>query len=321
MGDLTRPESAAAVLEGVGRVYFAMSKRMTGADRVGASTWSGEELGAFLRARRAAMTPERAGIRTYGSPRRVAGLRREEVAELAGLSTNYYARIEQGKDHRMSDAVIESIARALQLDRAERIYLLRLARPRPIELPNSESEAVRPSILALIQSMTDRAAFLLNHRMDLLGFNSLGAALHGLRPGQRPNAARMLFLNPATRNLLPDWDADARKMTSEIRMTSSKYPDDSSLTEVINELHITSADFRRMWDQHEVSEFGPAIRQYDHPLVGHMVLSEESLFLPDGTGRRLVLSSAEPGSGSRNRLEELTALAARAKRWRTGGAA
>lgn len=164
-----------------------------------------QELGDFLRTHRAALSPAESGVPTYGSPRRVPGLRREEVAQLAGVSVNYYTRIEQGESHQMSDSVMESIANALQLDTDERSHLLRLARPAQVVRRTTGPERVRDSVLALAESNSEQAAIIVGRRTDLLGGNRLGFALLGLRPDQRPNLAKMVFLDPAMRDLLVDW--------------------------------------------------------------------------------------------------------------------
>src|ERR1700754_535551 len=172
------------------------------------------ELGDFLRSRRAALTPEATGVPTYGSARRVPGLRREEVAQLAGVSVNYYTRIEQGESHQMSDSVMESIANALRLDESERLHLLRLAWPAQVARRESGPERVRDSVVALAESNTEQAAVLVGRRTDLLGGNRLGFALLGLRADQRPNMAKQLFLEPAMRDLIVDWHDQARNVAA-----------------------------------------------------------------------------------------------------------
>jgi transcriptional regulator with XRE-family HTH domain len=267
-----------------------------------------QELGDFLRARRAALTPEEGGVPTYGTLRRVPGLRREEVAQLAGVSVNYYTRIEQGESHQMSDSVLESIANALQLDTDERLHLARLARPARVVRRTTGPERVRGTILTLAESTTDQAVIIAGRRMDLLGGNRLGFALLGLRPDQRPNLARMMFLDPATRDLFGDWEAEARKAASYLRMASGDQPDDRLLAELIGELSIKSADFAGIWAEHPVSECLHAVREYHHPLVGHLILNEETLRLPDDPGQRIIFHGADAGSSSAERLRLLDSL-------------
>jgi transcriptional regulator with XRE-family HTH domain len=266
------------------------------------------ELGDFLRTRRAALSPEASGVPTYGSPRRVPGLRREEVAQLAGVSVNYYTRIEQGESHQMSDSVMESLANALKLDGDERMHLLRLAWPAQVAQRTAGPERVRDSVRALAESNTDQAAIIVGRRTDLLGGNRLGFALLGLRPEQRPNLAKTMFLDPAMRDLLVDWGREARNVAAYLRNASSEQPDDPLLAELIGELSIKSPEFARIWATHPVGECLHAVREYDHPLVGHLTLNEESLRLPDDPGQRIIFSGAEPGSSSAERLRLLDSL-------------
>lgn len=267
-----------------------------------------QELGDFLRARRAALTPEESGVPMYGSTRRVPGLRREEVAQLAGVSVNYYTRIEQGESHQLSDSVLESIANALRLDTDERVHLARLARPARVIRRTQGPERIRATIRTLAESATNQAVIIVGRRMDLLGGNRLGFALLGLRPDHRPNLAKLLFLDPAMRDLFGDWTAEARKAASYLRMASSDQPDDRLLAELIGELSIKSPEFTRIWAAHAVSECLHAVREYHHPLVGHLTLNEETLRLPDDPGQRLIFHGAEAGSSSAERLQLLDSL-------------
>jgi transcriptional regulator with XRE-family HTH domain len=266
------------------------------------------ELGEFLRSRRAGLSPAETGVRTYGSPRRVPGLRREEVAQLAGVSVNYYTRIEQGESHQMSDSVMEAIANALRLDESERVHLLRLAWPAQVVRRETGPERVRDSAVALAESNTEQAVFIVGRRTDLLGGNRLGFALLGLRPDQRPNMARQLFLEPAMRDLVVRWEEQARNAAAYLRMASGDQPDDPLLAELIGELSIKSSEFARIWATHPVAECLYSVREYDHPLVGRLTLNEESLRLPDDPGQRIIFSGAAPGSDSAERLRLLDSL-------------
>jgi transcriptional regulator with XRE-family HTH domain len=266
------------------------------------------ELGDFLRTRRAALSPAASGVPTYGSPRRVPGLRREEVAQLAGVSVNYYTRIEQGESHQMSDSVMEAIANALQLGPDERQHLLRLAWPAQVVQRSAGPERVRDSVRAVAESNTEQAAVIVGRRTDLLGGNRLGFALLGLRPDQRPNMAKVMFLEPAMRDLLLDWAREARKVAAYLRNASSELPDDPLLAELIGELSIKSPEFAQIWATHPVAECLHTVREYNHPLVGHLTLNEESLRLPDDPGQRLIFSGAAAGSSSAERLRLLDSL-------------
>jgi transcriptional regulator with XRE-family HTH domain len=266
------------------------------------------ELGDFLRSRRAALTPAATGIRTYGSSRRVPGLRREEVAQLAGVSVNYYTRIEQGESHQMSDSVLDALANALRLDETERLHLVRLARPAAVPRRPSGPETVRDSVLALAESTTDQAVIVVGRRTDLLGANRLGYALLGLRTDERPNMARQMFLEPAMRDLVVDWEREARNTVAYLRNASSDALDDPMLAELVGELSIRSPEFARIWATHPVAECLHAVRDWDHPLVGRLTLNEESLRLPDDPGQRIIFNGAAPGSASADRLRLLASL-------------
>ncbi|WP_326565441.1 helix-turn-helix transcriptional regulator [Amycolatopsis rhabdoformis] len=266
------------------------------------------ELGDFLRSRRAALTPTETGVPTYGTARRVPGLRREEVAQLAGVSVNYYTRIEQGESHQMSDSVMEAIANALRLDESERMHLLRLAWPAQVMRREAGPEMVRDTVLALVESNIDQAAIIVGRRTDLLGGNRLGFALLGIDRDARPNLTKHMFLEPTMRDLMPDWEAQARNAASYLRMATGELTDDPKLAELIGDLSIHSAEFARIWAAHPVAECLHAVREYDHPLVGRMTLNEESLRMPDDSGQRIIFSGAAPGSPSAERLKLLDSL-------------
>jgi transcriptional regulator with XRE-family HTH domain len=266
------------------------------------------ELADFLRTRRAALTPEQMGVPTTDTPRRVPGLRREEVALLAGVSVNYYTRIEQGESHQMSEAVIESIASALRLDDSERLHLLRLARPEQMIRRSRDPEQVRRSMLALAESNTEQAVVIAGRQMDLLGASRLGIALYGLRPDQRPNLARMMFLEPAMRDLLVHWERDARRVVSYLRMATGGHQNDPQLAELIGELSIKSPEFAAFWATYPVADCTFDVREFNHPVVGRLVLNEESLAFPDSSGRQMIFLGADPGSASADRLRMLDSL-------------
>ena len=266
------------------------------------------ELGEFLRVRRSQLTPAETGVPTYGTTRRVPGLRREEVAQLAGLSVTYYTRLEQGESHQMSDSVVESIANALRLDDSERVHLRRLAWPAQHAWRETKPEEVRDSLLAVVESATGQAAAIIGRQMDLLGGNRLAYALFGLRPGQRVNMARQMFLEPAMRDLAVDWPGSARETAAYLRMATSDQPDDPRLAELVGELSIKSPEFAEMWAAHPVAECTHGVHEYDHPLVGRLTLTSESLRVPDDPSQRLLFFGATPGSDSAERLRLLDSL-------------
>ncbi|HEY0534281.1 MAG TPA: helix-turn-helix transcriptional regulator [Actinoplanes sp.] len=267
-----------------------------------------DELGDFLRARRAALTPAGTGVPTDGKPRRVPGLRREEVALLAGVSATYYTRLEQGESHQMSDSVLEAIANALRLDDSERLHLRRLAWPAQAVRRDAGPETVRPSLLAVAENTPDQVAYVLGRHLDVLGGNRLAYALHGLRPGQRVNMVHHLFLEPAMRDLFVDWETEARQATAYLRMATGDHPDDPKLAEVIGELSIRSPEFARLWATHLVAECTHGVREYDHPLVGPLTLVEESLRVPDDPGQRMIFLGGAPGTDTAERLRLLDSL-------------
>ncbi|MEU4097204.1 helix-turn-helix transcriptional regulator [Streptomyces sp. NPDC026673] len=266
------------------------------------------KLGDFLRARRAALSPSDAGIAAHGSPRRVPGLRREEVARLAGVSVNYYTRIEQGEGHHLSGAVMEAIASALRLNDVDRLHMLRLAWPPEVARYQTGPEKVRDSVLALAESVTDQAVYIVGRRTDLLGGNRLGFALLGVSPDQRPNLARSFFLEPAMRELMVDWSYWARHVAGYLRVASEEYPGDLLMAELISELTVESPDFVKFWDVQSVAEWTYAVREFNHPLVGHLTLNEEVVRFSDPPGQRIIFDGAAPGSESAERLRLLASL-------------
>ncbi|WP_328850137.1 helix-turn-helix transcriptional regulator [Micromonospora globbae] len=278
-------------------------------------SWSSAtELGAFLRSRRAALTPEETGVPVYGQ-RRVPGLRREELAQLAGISVTYYTRLEQGESHQISDSVLDSLARVLRLTPDERAYLRGLARPTRGARRDGEPERVRPGVRALVDAAAGQAAIIVGRRGDLLGGNRLGYALWGLpapdpESGEPPvNIARITFLDPSSRDLFPDWERQARDITAYLRFTAARHPDDPELHALIGELSVRSTDFARIWAEHPVSDCVHSVREYRHPQVGSMILDEEIVRLTDDPGMRIIFSGAPEGTESAERLRLLGTLA------------
>ncbi|MEU5463584.1 helix-turn-helix domain-containing protein [Streptomyces althioticus] len=274
---------------------------------------SSSELGAFLRNRRAALTPEEAGLPSSGQ-RRVPGLRREELAELAGISVTYYTRLERGESHQVSDSVLASLSRVLRLSPDEQAYLARLVRPcRTAGAGNGtgEPERLRPAVQALVDAADSQAVLVVGRRADVLGGNRLGFALWGLPApdeapgGPRPNIARMTFLDPSTRDLLLDWEAQARDITGYLRHAAAQHPDDQELHALIGELRARSPDLVRIWSAHPVSDCLYSKRGYRHPRVGTLLLDEEVLRLTDAPGVRVIFSGAEENTESAERLRLL----------------
>jgi transcriptional regulator with XRE-family HTH domain len=273
-------------------------------------------LGHFLRTRRAAVTPESAGLTTWGA-RRVPGLRREELAQLAGISVNYYTRLEQGQSANAGDAVVEALARALRLDDDERAHLFALARPVPAVRRPERPEAPGEGAVGLLASMPSAPALLLGRRNDVLAWNSLGHALLAghLDPtapddhDTRPNLLCMLFLDAHTRELYRDWREEAALAVSSLRYSAARRPRDRLLAELVGELSIHSQDFAALWARHDVRLCSSGTKRFHHPQVGRLELHYEVLHLPDSDGQRLLAHTAEPGSPSADALSLLRGTA------------
>ncbi|MFC0599408.1 helix-turn-helix domain-containing protein [Streptomyces palmae] len=274
------------------------------------------ELGDFLRSRRSRLQPEDVGLVSYGR-RRVPGLRREELAQLAGVSVAYYTRLEQGQSQNASDAVLDSIARALRLTPDEHTHLRNLARPagaarRPAPRPEHARRGTRQLVAAL-----DVPALVLDARFDVLAWNRLGHALLAghlaadspYRPADRPNTQRMLFLDPHTRELYPDWEGEARRAVSSLRLTAGERPDDRQLAELVGELTMNSPEFGPLWARHPVRKCAFGTKSFHHPLVGRLELDFEMARLPETGGQALMMFSARPGSPSEAALGLLAASA------------
>ncbi|MFJ8312076.1 MULTISPECIES: helix-turn-helix transcriptional regulator [unclassified Streptomyces] len=278
------------------------------------------ELGTFLRSRRARLRPEDVGLVDYGGRRRVPGLRREELAQLAGVSVGYYTRLEQGQSPNASDAVLDAIARVLQLNDAERTHLHSLARNKPRTRRRPRPEQVRRGVQLMVESLGDAPALVLGRTGDVLCWNRMAHALLAAHmdydaPVQsadqrRPNVARLTFLDPHTRELYADWREKARDTVADLRLTAARYPDDPRFAELIGELTLHSPDFASMWAAHAVRPCAQFTRQFRHPLVGTLTLTNELLELPHDEGQRVAVFNAEPGSPSDAALRLLAEVCA-----------
>jgi transcriptional regulator with XRE-family HTH domain len=271
------------------------------------------ELGEFLRSRRDRLTPRDAGVRSYGR-RRVPGLRREEIAQLAGVSVTYLTRLEQGQSQNASDAVIDALARALQLDPDERAHLFALAHPAPAKRSRrSRAEVAKPGAEQLLHSMREVPALLLGRFNDVLGWNRLGHRLIAghldfaapSRVEDRPNHIRMLFLDPHTRALYPDWEAEAALAVSSLRYVAASYAGDHRLAQVVGDLSMNSPAFASLWAKHTVRLCTSGTKRLHHPEVGELELDYEVLHLPEGNGQRILTHTAKPGSSSEAALRIL----------------
>jgi hypothetical protein len=265
----------------------------------------------FLVSRRAKITPEQAGLPVYGTNRRVQGLRREEVAMLAGISVEYYTRLERGTTSGASEDVLEGIARALQLDEAERTHLFDLVRvanrSRPTRTRPSQ-DRVRPPVQHILDAMVGVPAYVRNGRLDILSANQLGAALYApvmQDPTGPPNTARFTFLNPKAKEFFKDWDAIANDAVAILRAEAGRDPYDKRLSDLIGELSTRSEEFRVRWAAHDVKFHRTGTKRLHHPLVGDLVLSYEALELAGDSGQRILAYTAEPGSPTHHALDLL----------------
>jgi transcriptional regulator with XRE-family HTH domain len=277
------------------------------------------EVREFLMSRRAKVTPADAGI-VAGANRRVAGLRRTEVALLAGVSVEYYAKLERGAIAGASASVLEAIAEALQLDDTERAHLFDLARAAD-GIPTSgrarrratRVAVSRPSLAWALDAITDGVAFVRNQQQDLLATNALGRVFYRQLigdGGRTPNMARFQFLDPASREFYPDWDLFAQMCVDVMRAEAGRDPHDRGLQDLVGELSTRSEVFRRLWGAHNVRTHGTGTKRFHHPDVGELVLAYEELAITAEPGLVLLVYTAEPGSPSAERLRLLASLAA-----------
>jgi transcriptional regulator with XRE-family HTH domain len=277
---------------------------------------SRSEIRDFLVSRRARITPAEAGLAFYGRNRRVTGLRREEVATLAGISVEYYTRLERGTASGVSADVLEAIVRALRLDEAERAHLLDLVRAaNTIRAPRRQpaQDRVRPMVQRIIDSLDGIPAYVRNGRLDILAANQLGAALYSellADPIQPPNLARFIFLNPAAGDFFTDWAGIANDAVAILRAKAGQDPYDQRLTNLVGELCTRSEDFRVRWAAHDVKLACTYVKNLHHPVVGDLTLTWESLHLPNDPDQRILIYAAEPNSPSQEALDLLASWAA-----------
>jgi transcriptional regulator with XRE-family HTH domain len=286
-------------------------------------------LGDFLRARRAAVRPADVGLPAGSGLRRTPGLRREELATLAGVSIDYYTRLEQGKETRPSTAVLDALSRALRLSGEARDHLCALAsqaaRRAPVPRP-APSRTVRPMVRQLLESVRPSPAYVVSRCNDLLAANRGGLALlHGIGgwPARQRNTIRYLFLHPGARELYASWEQVAREAVAHLRAVAGADPDAPDLAALVGELVVKSEDFARMWDRYEVRTKGGGQKVFQHPVVGGMTLSYETMALANTDGQRLVvylapdpspdhdamvlldLAEAEPDAGAGSDVEQI----------------
>jgi transcriptional regulator with XRE-family HTH domain len=268
------------------------------------------EIREFLASRRARITPEQAGLRAHGGRRRVTGLRREEVALLAGISVEYYTQLERGNVRGVSEDVLDAVARALQLDEIEKTHLLdliRAAKQRPARR-QPIVQRVRPGVQRLLDTMTEAAAFVRNGRLDILAANRLGYALYSealVNPDRPANLARFVFLDPHSRTFYRDWEGIADAAVGNLRAEAGRDPYDQDLTALVGELSMRSDEFRARWAAHDVRQYRSGTQPFRHPLVGDLTLTYEALQITADVGLVLIAYSAEPDSPSHEALTRL----------------
>ncbi|MGP4044028.1 helix-turn-helix domain-containing protein [Streptomyces sp. 2A115] len=266
-------------------------------------------LGQFLRARRELLRPEDLGM-PAGARRRVAGLRREEVAQLAGVSTDYYVRLEQGRERHPSAQVVDALARALALEEDAAAHLHRLARPSPDRRRRpARREQVSPHLLRMMTAWPHTPAVVMDHCLTVLAANALGKALFDGH-AYSGDLVRLVFLDPDARDFYPDWDRVAVNTVAGLRAAVGTDYDDSRLIEVVGELSVKSEAFRRLWARHDIRQKTHETKRFRHPLVGELTLHYESLTVNSAPGQQLVVYQADPGSPSEEALSLLGSLTA-----------
>ncbi|MDL5206608.1 helix-turn-helix transcriptional regulator [Streptomyces sp. ALI-76-A] len=268
------------------------------------------EIREFLRTRRARITPEQAGLAPHGGARRVPGLRREEVAQLAGVSVDYYVRLERGRTQGVSETVLDAVARALHLDETERAHLFDLTQPGPARTRRKRPLApqrVHPVLYRTLDSLSVPAV-VQGRRTDVLAANKLAHALYTdfeARPRRERNFARFVFLDEAARTLYADWDQVAGDCLAMLRLYAGRHPDDPQLTELIGELSLHSDTFRRLWADHDVIAHTSGTKRLHHPLVGDLTLDYVVLAVEGDPEQTLVIYTPEPASRSAEALNIL----------------
>lgn len=270
---------------------------------------TGPEVGGFLKARRADLSPGDVGLPDTGSLRRVPGLRREEVAQLAAMSVEYYTRIEQGR-LQPSAAILGVLARVLRLDEDQKSYLFQLSGKRPEATRRRPVQRVTPAMKRLLEQLTDTPAMVLGRRLDILGWNRSAAALFvdfERIPAQHRNYVRLLFMDPTFRALHADWENAACTAVASLRMEAASYPDDTQLADLVSQLSVGDVQFRPWWEAQRVTSAGGGRKHYRHGLVGELSLDCDTWVSPEDPDQRILILTAEHGSPSHERLSLLTA--------------
>ncbi|WP_076987274.1 helix-turn-helix transcriptional regulator [Actinosynnema sp. ALI-1.44] len=268
------------------------------------------ELGEFLRTRRARITPEDVGLPRIGR-RRVAGLRRDELARLAGVSVEYYTRLEQGRSPNVSEHVLDAIGNALSLNETEQEHLRILVRPTRRARPSPRGAKVRPTVQLMLDQMDRLPAFVFGPTLDVLAWNRLSDAVSGFSADERPNLCRAVFLDPAARDFYPQWACAAEDTVAVLRWMATRNPDAPGLATLIGELSLGSQAFRELWARHDVREKTAGTKRMNHPIVGELDVAYESFPVPgQAVDMVLVTYVPEPGSPTAEKLAVLASWAA-----------
>lgn len=276
-----------------------------------------EQVREFLVSRRAKITPEQAKLPAYGGNRRVGGLRREEVAMLAGVSVDYYTKLERGIAGNVSSSVLDAVARALQLEAPEREHLYLLVGTQPSTKPGRQrtpSRSVRPAIQRVLDGMVDAPAVVITQSRYLAAANTLGRAiyspLYDASPHATPNTARFVFLEPAARDYFVDWHNVAADTVANLRTELGRFPADEDLTALVDTLNRDSHEFADLWTAHDVRYHQTGLKRIHHPIVGDLHLTFEMMDLPADPGQSLLVYGAEPDSHTAEGLRLLASWAA-----------
>jgi transcriptional regulator with XRE-family HTH domain len=268
------------------------------------------QLSEFLRSRRARLRPEDAGLSVFGGRRRVPGLRREELASLAGVSADYYIRLEQGRLQNVSETILDAVAKALRLDEAERTHLYNIAKPTRRPRRPVRAQPVRAAQQWLLDALYLTPAYVLGRRLDVVAWNHMASALltvdlAALAPDQR-NMGRLVFLDDNARTLWTNWETKAMETLGGLRMHAGLYPDDPLLANLIGELSMKCVEFRQWWADQQVWANPHGTMHFEHPVVGELTLSYEALAIPDQPDQLMITYNAEPGSPSETGLRLLS---------------
>lgn len=272
-----------------------------------------QQLSEFLKSRRARLHPEEVGAGTFGDRRRVPGLRREELALLAGVSVDYYTRLEQGRARNVSPDILDAVADALRLDADERAHLHNLAKPAGARKRPGRPQRVGPEMRQALDALTTVPAYIIGRRLDILAWNDLARLLIAdfpTLPVAERNMARLVFLDETSKDLYPDWEIKARDTVSNLRLDAGRHPDDPRLAPLVGELSLHSADFRRLWADHNVRGRTRGRKRFIHPRLGELALDYVAMRAPDDLDMTMMIYSAPPGSDAATSLHLLSSLTA-----------